>query len=77
MSRKHRFAHLVQLAFIYAESDRLAMADADKGPEGEEAMALAKEFHALRMKRWGKTKLERMMEEATPMDIHEILARLK
>jgi hypothetical protein len=77
MSGKRSFSHLVQLAFIYAEADRLAYADADKGPDGEEAKALAGEFNKLRMKRWGKTKLERALEDATPVDIHEILARLK
>lgn len=54
---------LIRLAMIYAEQDRALMAECDKGEEGKKALALAQEFRAYRMKRWGSTSFEAAIAE--------------
>lgn len=62
---------LTRLAFIHAESDRQDFANCN--PEGsverEEALKFVKQAHAYRMKRWGKTKLEAALENATSVPV--------
>ncbi len=64
--KKLRVDELTRLAFIWAEQDRDAMADAwPKGSvERAEALAVLKQLRDYRMKRWGRTRLESILSEA-------------
>lgn len=75
MSKKTPARELIRLAMIYAQMDRENMAECDKGEEGEKAAALAKEFHAYRMKHWGRTKGEADFADATLVDVIELRRR--
>jgi hypothetical protein len=67
---------LVRLALIFAIQDREGYAHADPGPAGDEAAALAKELRAYHKRRFGGplTELERMLEGATKVGLHELRA---
>jgi len=55
---------LTRLAFVWAEQDRAALADCyhGVGPEAQEAYGHAKQLKEYRLKRWGKTRLEKMIK---------------
>lgn len=57
---------LTWLAFLYGEQDRAAMADAwPKGSsERAEAESVRAQMRKYRMKRWGRTAFEAMIENA-------------
>lgn len=68
---------LTRLAFIWAEQDRSAMAQAwpAGSKERAEAWAQVKALRAYRLKRWGKTKMETIMESAKPANALDVLKR--
>lgn len=68
-------AELFRLALIYGAQDRHAYAQADKGPEGDKAAALAKEMDRYRLHRWGQTSMERMLKESRVVLLSDILKR--
>jgi hypothetical protein len=62
---------LTRLAFVWAEQDRAALADAwPKGsPERKKAASQADELRRYRLKRWGNTRLENLLDRATSKSI--------
>jgi hypothetical protein len=62
---------LTRLAFLWAEQDRAALADAwPKGsPERAEAREMASRLKAYRTKRWGLTQMEVLLSKAKPRSI--------
>jgi hypothetical protein len=69
---KRTIDELTRLAFVWAEEDRLAYADCypKDTPEYLEALADAKSFREYRMKRWGRTFLEGVLEDAEKVEIN-------
>ena len=65
---------LTRLAFICGEQDRRSFADCwpPKSKERKAAAKLADAMHAYRVKRWGRTKLEAVLDGAKPVSIHDI-----
>jgi hypothetical protein len=68
---------LLRLACCYAEADRedFAYCHEEGTLEREEAMEFVRQIHAYRMKRWGKSQLEAILDRATPIDVREIAQR--
>lgn len=69
--RKLTVDELTRLAFVWAEQDRNAMADAwpAGSDERKEAEAECRQLRDHRMKRWGRTKLEAVMDGAKSMRV--------
>lgn len=69
--KKLSIDELTRLAFVWAEQDRLTLADAccEKSPERAEAWDEYKQLKAYRAKRWGKTRMEQILETAKPVNI--------
>lgn len=66
---------LTRLAFVYAEQDRETWLSCAKGEPQEDIERnekLLKQLKEYRLKRWGKTKLEVVMEEARPITTKEL-----
>jgi hypothetical protein len=76
---KRPVSELIELALIFAIQDREGMADAlHKGPDRDEALALAKEFRAYHKRRFRRehlTVLERMIANSTTVTLDELRAR--
>ncbi len=72
---------LLRLACVYAEQDReswlVAMDNCRGMPEDAEAIAKAEAFLAqlrkYRLRRWGKTRLEKALEGAVPVSPAEVI----
>lgn len=66
---------LTRLAFIWAEQDRSAMAEAWPAGSKERVKAWAhvKQLRAYRIKRWGKTKMETIMGTVKPANAFDVL----
>ena len=64
---------LLRLACIYAESDREALVAAYSNmpddPVAIDAREFLRELRAYRKKRWGKTKLERIIDQSQETEI--------
>ena len=77
MSKKYTVDELLRLACIYAQQDRETLAGccAEDDPAGIEARNLAQQIAAYRLKRWGKTKLESVMETMVNVPVQEFLKR--
>lgn len=62
---------LIRKAFIWAEQDRVSYADCwEKGSlERKEVEAQYVQLRAYRMKHWGKTKIESVLENAKPVKV--------
>lgn len=56
---------LTRLAFVWAEQDRAAMAEAwaDGTPERAEAESQYAQLKAYRIKRWGRTQMEAILSK--------------
>lgn len=76
-SKKRSVSQLLFLACVYAEQDRRGMAGADQGEAGAKALQLARELHAYRVKRWGRTAFEAMMDNTKSVDVKDIFKWLK
>lgn len=69
---------LTRLAFVWAEQDRLSLADAwgmDKSPEGREAMSEAAQLRKYRMKRWGRTKGDTLLATGSAVSLASLMRR--
>jgi hypothetical protein len=68
---------LLRLACIYAEETQreFASCNGEGTPEYAEAMEFVGQLHAYRVKRWGKTELEGILEKAVPTDVRKIACR--
>ncbi len=72
---------LLRLACVYAERDQDAYADATRDcPDDKEfrdhAVAFVEQIREYRLRRWGQTRLEKVMEELVPVSIHEVTGRM-
>lgn len=69
--KKLKIDELTRLAFIWAEQDRAAMADAwPRGsPERAESQNQRDQLHNYRVKKWGRTVLETVMSNAKAQTI--------
>lgn len=67
---RRRVDELLRLACIFAESDRRSFSacNAKGTPEHKEALELANEIYAYRMKRWGATQFESDLKECYLID---------
>jgi hypothetical protein len=74
-TKKWSVSELLRLACIYAEQDRMAMAEADGGEYGQEAKQLALAIRKYRIKRWGTTALEEDLKNTTSIDIKDIIGK--
>lgn len=76
MSKRRSVSELTRLAFIGAERDSASLADAwPVGSEQrKEALSLASQFLAYRMKRWGMTQLEAKIDEANLISVYEMVS---
>ena len=67
---------LMRLAFLYAEQDREGYLDAisttDNEGEKAETRALINRLRKYRLKRWGRTRHESLMEHAETKTVEEI-----
>lgn len=74
--KKRSVGQLTRLAFIWAEGDRIALMDAYEHMQEDETYKEAfddlKELRAYRLRRWGRTKLEAAIADATLKSISEI-----
>ena len=63
-----KISELTRLAFIYAEQDRRAYADCwpEGSPERKAADTEADIFKKYRLKRWGRTHLEAVLDTVQP-----------
>lgn len=61
-----RVDELTRLAFVWAEQDRAALANAwpQGTPERAEAESQYQQLKAYRMKRWGRTKMEALISKS-------------
>lgn len=79
MAAKLLVDELLRLACIYAERDQFEYlrAISRSGDEKEiaDTKAFIRQLVAYRKKRWGKTKLEEVIESGTPTPITEIAKR--
>lgn len=68
MKKKLSTSELLRRACLYAEQDRLGMIDAYGNDDSEEEVrkskAFLKQLQTYRLRRWGKTQMEVMAEEA-------------
>jgi hypothetical protein len=68
---------MLRLACIYAEQDRDAFVDAYgkdiKQPVVREAIVFLSQLRAYRKKRWGKTKMEGLMETLVEKPLEEVI----
>lgn len=64
-ARRLRVDELTRLAFVWAEQDRAAMADAweEGSPERAEAESQYQQLKAYRTKRWGRTQMEAILSK--------------
>lgn len=74
-------SELLRLACIYAERDQLEYLRCISNDDSEDGLVLITEtkkyieqLQEYRIRRWGKTSLERIMDEGTPVTITEIVA---
>ncbi len=75
--RKLSENELLRQACIYAEQDRRSLVQAYDGMENDpvarEAASFVKQIRAYRLKRWGKTQLEVMVDEMVEKPIGEFI----
>lgn len=65
--------HTAMLAFLYGEQWEIGYADCNPGPEYEKkSRAVAARYREVRLRRWGKTQLEVLLESATPVSIFDL-----
>ncbi len=84
MAKRMLVDQLLRLACVYAEQDReswlVAMDNCRGTPEDAEAIAKAEAFLAqlrkYRLRRWGKTQLEKTLEGAVPVSPAEVIRNL-
>jgi hypothetical protein len=71
---KRTVDELTRLAFIGAEQDSRAMAEAwpSDTQESKEAAELADQFHAYRVKRWGSTEFETRVANSKPVSVFDL-----
>lgn len=74
--KKYATSELLRLACIYAEQDRLGLIDAYSGCDSPEDEAMkaewteyVKQLRAYRLKRWGKTQFEKIVDEADTVNL--------
>lgn len=80
--KKLSVSELLRLACVYAELDREswlhAMANC-RGPEDAAEVSRIEAFVAqlreYRLRRWGKTRLEAVLEEANAVDVADVIAK--
>jgi hypothetical protein len=74
---KIRVDELTRLAFLGAEQDARALADAWAADSSEhrEYSDLANQFKAYRMKRWGLTEFEALTKDCKTVSIYELQAQ--
>ena len=75
MSKNLLVDELLRLACIYAERDQLEYLDAVSASDPEEARKTRdylKQLREYRMRKWGRTKLEAWIDNATPVLVSEI-----
>ncbi len=81
MEKKLTVDELLRLACICAESEReefvAAHSHIPNDPAAEEARKYLKQLRAYRNKRWGRTGLEKMIDEAEPITVAEAIRRTK
>jgi hypothetical protein len=66
---------LARLAFLYAESYEISLADSCPGTdEAKRSLAKARQFRDTRRKRWGKTHLETYMENSKSVSVFDIIS---
>jgi hypothetical protein len=68
---------LLRLACLYAEQDRESFIDATNGSDPEYAAEQAefvRQLRAYRLKRWGKTQSEVMLEGCVSRNVAEVIA---
>lgn len=75
--KKTQEDELTRMAFLWAEQDRSSLADCWPlgSPERAEAREQAKQLRDYRLQRWGKTKLEGLIERSTPKNISQLKNR--
>jgi hypothetical protein len=62
------------LAFVHAEQWVESLAESNPGPKVEEENRRAlRLFREVRLRRWGKTQLEAMMENAVSVDVRKLM----
>jgi hypothetical protein len=66
--------HAGFMALVHAEQWVESLADANPGPKVEEESRRAlRLFREVRLRRWGKTQLEAMMENAVSVDVRTLM----